>query len=518
MQALQAKPDTSAELADQFGCSDRHVRRILQDPPEGYTVTATRNGRNIVYSAAAEEKKEAAASSSITAIADPAGNSGHGIADMSAINCGHSASSDGRIADIEKNSGHNSGHDKPLNSKQRSRNAKRTPTRHGPAANGAPCGSGTGQLTPCGDSGTNLCPQFFAGFERDMIQFVLFDKIFRDLLMTRADERGWQVRKVHGLTWIYPMNTLSLQVGKDTVTFYSSEPGDMSVISRWVQDNFAVEYGDIKSLVCRIKYPQNLSSEELTVVVKRPETIQAIRTSIGKSMVNGQFNLQHPSEAIPGLKIYERDGTMRIEFIVHNHKTGAAAVDMREELMRDLPRIHGTPGLFWEFVQKYYSALHHPLIIDTGGHDFLQALDKITGHFTGALRDLAAKIPVAPTGRELQLRELRDAIEALESGELGDIIRTFRDLANIEETPTKVFLAAWVIWNNRHRKGRVNKAEIAGMLMRQNDPLTLAQIADAIDRLKMVGLMDENPKIEICFSAAGREIAEILIAKKEGIQ
>ena len=139
-------------------------------------------------------------------------------------------------------------------------------------------------------------------------------------------------------------------------------------------------------------------------------------------------------------------------------------------------------------------------------------------HFTGALRDLAAEIPAAPTGRELQLRELRDAIEALESGELGDIIRTFRDLANIEETPTKVFLAAWVIWNNRHRKGRVNKAEIAGMLMRQNDPLTLAQIADAVDRLKMVGLMDENPKIEICFSAAGREIAEILIAKKEGIQ
>ncbi|MCK9579329.1 MAG: hypothetical protein M0Q92_02620 [Methanoregula sp.] len=512
MQALQAQPQTSAELAARFGVSDRHIRRTIADLILEKKVSRQRAGRDFLYSLAAAVVEEDAATTTITGSAGTADNCGHNVRDR---DLGHTSDTGETIADIR---GHDRGHGKPQNSKQRHRITKRTPSMHGPAANGPPCGPGPGPLTPCGDSGTNLCPQFFAGFERDMIQFVLFDKIFRDLLMTRADERGWQVRKVHGLTWIYPMNTLSLQVGKDTVTFYSSEPGDMSVISRWVQDNFAVEYGDIKSLVCRIKYPQNLSSEELTVVVKRPETIQAIRTSIGKSMVNGQFNLQHPSEAIPGLKIYERDSTMRIEFIVHNHKTGAAAVDMREELMRDLPRIHGTPGLFWEFVQKYYSALHHPLIIDTGGHDFLAALDKITGHFTGALRDLAAKIPAAPTGRELQLRELRDAIEALESGELGDIIRTFRDLANIEETPTKVFLAAWVIWNNRHRKGRVNKAEIAGMLMRQNDPLTLAQIADAVDRLKMVGLMDENPKIEICFSAAGREIAEILIAKKEGIQ
>jgi hypothetical protein len=353
-----------------------------------------------------------------------------------------------------------------------------------------------------------------------MIQFVLVDRIFRDLLMSRATDNGWQVRKVHGLTWIYPMNTLSLQVGKDTVTFYSSEPGDMSVIAGWVQEHFTEEYSDMTSLVARIKHPQNLSSEELTVSVKRPETITAIRTSIGKSMVNGQFNLQHPSEAIPGLKIYERDGTMRIEFIVHNHKTGASAIDMREELMRDLPRIHGTPGLFWEFIQKYYSALHHPLIIDTGGHDFLQALEKITGHFTGVMKDLAGKIPAASLQpEESRLKEIEAAIEKFEIGvELDDILQAFQRALKLEDRATKVFLAAWVVWSKRNCKGRVLKEEIASLLQKAGETLTVAEIADAVEELKSARLLDHDPRLEIKFSPVGQALAKKITAKREGVQ
>jgi hypothetical protein len=356
-----------------------------------------------------------------------------------------------------------------------------------------------------------------------MIQFVLLDKIFRDLLVTRAEAEGWETRRVrntlNSTIWIrIPSCQLSMQAGRDTVTFYSAEPGDMSAIAAWVRQEFTVGYTDIDNLVSRIKSPESLSAEELTVVVRHPETIVAIRMSIGKMTKDGVFNIQHPSEKIPGLKVYESNGTMRVEFVIHNQVQGLAGLEMRAELMALMPRIQRTPGQFWEFIQKYYSHLLHPLNVDTGGHEFLQALGQITGQFTEALRTIADKIPkTAPSQKDLQLRELRDAIEALEGSELGDIIRTFRDLLNVEEDPTKVFLAAWAIWKGRHCKGRVNKAEIASMLMRQNDPLSIAEIAEALPVLRTAGLLQEDPKIEICFSAAGREIAELLMVKREGL-
>jgi hypothetical protein len=55
------------------------------------------------------------------------------------------------------------------------------------------------------------------------------------------------------------------------------------------------------------------------------------------------------------------------------------------------------------------------------------------------------------------------------------------------------------------------------MLLRQNDPLTVAEIAAALPVLRTAGLLQEDPQIEICFSPSGREIAEILMAKREGI-
>jgi hypothetical protein len=517
MQALQAQPATSGELADQFGVSDRHIRRTIADLILEKKVIRQRDGRNFLYSLAAAVVEEDAATTTITGPAGTADNCGHNVRDRDlghGTNCGHS---DGTIADMENNRGPDRGHQIKETTKQRHRNRKATPKGYGPATNQPHFPPGTAPLTACGDSGTNLCPQFFAGFERDMIQFVLMDKIFRDLLVARADTEKWNVRKVHGQTWIYPMAKLSLQVGKDTVVFYSADPGDMSCITQWVREHFTVEYSDIESLILRIKYPQNLSSEELTVIVKNPDTIAAIRTSIGKSMVNGQFNLQHPSQSIPGLKIYESNGTMRIEFIVHNHKTGASAIDMREELMREMPRIHQTPGLFWEFIQKYYSALHHPLIIDTGGHDFLQALESVTGHFTRTIDRLTDRIV---SGKEEYdtFRELKAAIEALETGELEDIIRVFRDMLNVEESPTKVFLAAWTVWAKRNFKGRVIKADIASLLLRANDPLPIDDIANALDRLRGVGLLQHDKRLEICFSPGGTEIARILMAKREMIE
>jgi hypothetical protein len=524
MAALQAQPASSGELADQLGVTSRHIRRTISELILGKKIKAERDGRRVKYSVVAEEAAATAAASSSSITTAPGGSAvdrGHGIEDTSAIDRGHLAEFDVRTADIGHNSGHDCGHGGKETSKQRHRNAKRTGKSRGPAAIGPHSAPGSHAPLTCEDSGTNLCPQFFAGFERDMIQFVLVDRVFRDLLMSKTDR--WTVRKVRGLTWIYPRSDLTLQVGKDTVVFYSAEPGDLTAIARWTRDTFP-EYGDLASLVARIKHPQNLAAEELTVVIRHGPTIDAIRTMIAKSSKNGQFNLMHPSENIPGLKIYESNGTMRVEFIVHTHNAGASAIDMREELMRELPRIHHTPGLFWEFVQKYYSALHHPLIIDTGGHEFLQALGRMTEQFTDMMNTLAAKIPANTRQASLddgRFKEAEDAIAEFQAElELEDIIRVFQRTLKLEEKATRVFLAAWAAWQRRNFRGRILKEDVASMLIRQGGgpPLTLAEIADAIGHLKAARLLQDDPRLEIKISPGAAALCRKMVASREGLQ
>jgi len=521
MQALQAQAQTSGELAATFGVSDRHVRRTIADLILEKKVIRQRDGRDFLYSLAAAVVEEDAATTTIRDPAETTDNCGHNVRDR---DLGHPSNNGETISDIR---GPDRGHEKKETSKQRHRKAKRTPSMCGPARIGPQFLPGSDQ---CSDSGTPLCPQFYAGFERDKIQFVLLDKIFRDLLVVRAKDADWEYRKArdteHSTIWIrVPACLMSMQVGKDTVTFYSSEPGDMSAIAAWVREEFTATYSDIENLIRRIKCPENLSSEELTVVVKHPETITAIRSSIGKMNVTGSWDIACPSQTIPGLKIYECNGTMRIEFVIGNHIQGLSGLEMRAELMSKMPVIHRTPGQFWEFIQKYYSHLAHPLNVDTGGHEYLKSMEQVTGtireiagQFTDTLKQFAARMPTtAISPEEKKLRELKIAIEDLESGELGDIIQVFRNLLNVEEAPTKVFLAAWTVWAKRNFKGRVIKADIASLLLRANDPLSASDIAAAIVRLKKVRLLQEDERLEIRFSPEGAEMARILMAKREGM-
>jgi len=531
MQAIQDHPATTAQLADKFHCSDRHVRRILGDLPK---VRAVKEGRKVIYMLVSSSSSD----DDTTTITGSAGNVDNYLHNVRDRDLGHSSNTGETISDIR---GHDRGHEKVETTKQRHRKAKSTAISYGPAPIRQPGMPGPAPVSSCAESGTNLCPQYYASFERDMIRFVLVDKVFHDLLIAKADQ--WTVKKTHGNNqlWIYPIPALTLQLGiKDTVVFHSADPGDLSVIADWVKDNLP-EYGDMKSLIARIRYPQNLSGEEITVIVKNPATIAGIKTSIGKIWEGGQFNLMRPGTGIPGLRIYESKGTMRIEFLVTDHATGVNAINMREELQRLMPRIHHSPGLFWEFIQRHYYAIGHPLFIDTGGHDFLEALKEISGQFVSVLktesardqqfRELKETIETLKSSltdrapgttpqlseRDQLLLELKQAIEDLESSELGDIIRTFRDIINAEEPDTKVFLAAWAKWAESRYKGGVGKADIASLLIRQNDPLTMPQIAVAIANLKAQGLLVQHAKRDIHFSPAGIEIAKLLMAKREGI-
>jgi hypothetical protein len=210
---------------------------------------------------------------------------------------------------------------------------------------------------------------------------------------------------------------------------------------------------------------------------------------------------------------------MRVEFVIHNHPQGVAALSMRAVLINMLPRIHHAPGLFWEFVQKYYSALHHPIIIDTGGHDFLQALVAITKEFSETIRQMSANHAKQEAAADTEgLKQVMMAVEEFKEGfRIEQAVLAFKRAMKLDAQATRVFLAAWAAWTSRNYKGRVLREDIASVLLRAGEPLELDGIADAIENLIGAGLLVRDAKLEIKFSPGGIALARKLQAKHEGI-
>ena len=522
MTLIQQQPLTRGQIVEATGYSERHIRRILQVLP----VIITRKGRCLLYSpaaasSAADEEEAAASSSSITTA--PSGNGGQTHLKMSTVDIesghlpdqlnGKVDSIDGAKVDIQNV---HSGHPKKGNSKNLYRNRRRDAGGAGHPHKALRSGPEFGPYRR--DDRTGLYPHELAHYEIDMVQFVLIDRTFREILLRRSkEEKSWQVWENRGLTWIRVGGRhLTLQVGKSTVTFYSDDPGDMSGIAAWARETFA-GYDSIDSLISRIRYPQSLSQEELCVIITDPAVISNIRVSIEKDAKNGVYNLPSPNESDPALKIYERDGTMRVEFIATNHAQAVRALGMRENLMNNLLRMQKVPGLFWEFVQKYYSALHHPIIVDVGGHEFLGALSAITSQFTDALKDLATRIPQLPPAPD-PLAGMVAEVEGLDGFDIDAIVKSFAATLKLERQAVLVYLAAWSAWAGRNFKGRVLKEDISKLLLNDaKEPTPLHEIADAIEKLQGAGLMLKGAGYDVKFSPAGITLARKLTAKREGV-
>ncbi len=507
MKLLQKNgPMSRADIAAALGYSQRHMQRIL---PEIKSIIAGKVGRKIVYSLL----EGPAVSSSITTLKP--GNSIQEELDIRQM------STLGPNVDILPRQ---VGHPKKGNSKNLYRNRRRDAGGAGHPHKTLRSGPEFGPYRR--DDRTGLYPHELAHYEIDMVQFVLIDRTFRDILLRRSkEEKSWQVWENRGLTWIRVEDRhLALQVGKTTVTFYSDNPGDMSCIAAWARENFSGNYDDIESLVSRIRYPQSLSKEELCVIITDPAVIANIRVSIEKDAQHGVYNLPSPNESDPALKIYERDETMRVEFIATNHAQAVKALGMRENLMNNLPRMQKIPGLFWEFVQKYYSALHHPIIIDTGGHEFLAALGQMAQTFTEAMKTLAntrtvqAQLPAAAP-EEDPLNGMITEIEGLDGFDIDAIVKAFAATLRLERRAVLVYLAAWSAWAGRNFKGRVLKEDVSKLLLNDaKEPLPLTDVADAIDQLQQAGLMLNDPQYDVKFSPAGITLAKKLTAKREMVQ
>jgi len=392
----------------------------------------------------------------------------------------------------------------------------------------------------CTDHTCRSCPLSIATLERDTIQFVLVDMQFRDQLMRWADTRKWPRKVGRGITWLYPGDHLTLQVGVDTTTFYSDEPGDLRWIETWVRRYFDGLYPDIDGLLARIRSPERLTRDELTVVVTHQPTIDAVMASIGMHMgPNKTFYLKAPNSNTPGFKAYQHAGTLRMEFDCRNQFQAISALDMRQRLLTILPEVRRAEGLFWEYLTDYYNPYEHPIVVDTGVDSIVQQISAMASSMTEtfaaalaeALRDLPQRQPLpAPaeeplpteeeeeqiTGTISAMRAMMQALTEMDIFELDEILRTFRTTMKLEERAVRVYLAAFAAWAQKNFRGSVIIEDLARPLDNAGTPLSATEIADAIESLKHAGLLQDHPTLEICFSPMGSRLGRKLVAKWRG--
>ncbi len=194
-------------------------------------------------------------------------------------------------------------------------------------------------VLPC-----RACPLLLASLERDTVQFVVVDRQFRDLLLQQAEVKGWDVRERRSSVYIH-LPHLTLQLGGDVVVFYSDEPGDLDWIASWVAEEFTGIYPDIGSLTARIRHPQDLTRDELTLTVHDPATMDAILDQVGMQSMNGVFYLKSPNPNIPAFKAYSTGDTLRCEFDARSNFQAVSALGMRQRLVSLLPDLSRHPGV-----------------------------------------------------------------------------------------------------------------------------------------------------------------------------
>lgn len=575
MHALRARPLTQRELCQVTGYTDRHVRRVLKSLPG---VAATRTGRTTTYS--------------ITTTPDIAGNPGETsdipdscgrLSDLAGFrrpitpdNTGHldvryptpdmtpdiprkKAQQKKRSPKRPSNTGHvryptpdisdmNTGHEHRA-SPQQPPIAEREGKRHREGLHSAPPAAPGADCPPdCTDRTCRSCPLSIATMERDTIQFVLVDQVFRDQVLRWVATKKWAHKETRGITWVYPGDHLTLQVGADSVVFYSDEPGNLEWIEAWVRRYFEASYPDIDSLLARIRSPERLTRDELTVVVTHQPTIDAVMASIGMHMgPNKTFYLKSPNTHTPGFKAYLSAGTLRCEFDCRNQFQAISALAMRQRLLTILPEVVKAEGLFWEFLTDYYNPYEHPIVIDTGVESIVQQFSALAQNLSKtfaaamaeALKDLrpAAAPPApaapAPTLDDAEIfpseeeetaivetigimRSMMEALTAMDTYELEEILRTFRETMKLEERVTLVYLAAFAAWARKNFRGSVIIEDLIPTLEGARTPLSAAEIADAIDDLKKAGLLKDHPDLEICFTPFGSRLGRKLVAKWRG--
>ncbi|TAJ43631.1 hypothetical protein [Methanofollis fontis] len=495
-------PLSSADLAAALGCTDRHVRRVIADMPD---ISPVRHGRAVRYTTTLSALHERAV---------PPADRGTGRIwrVFQAKNSGHDPGPKGG------HSGHRTGPAPPRGplpppSVDRRGGGYGEPPAAGACASSSP-DPRSGRAPPEGSAVCTGCPLALGDVEHDQVQFVLVDRLFHDLVLRTAAARSWSVREVRGTAWITPGPALTLQVGEvgDAVTFYSADP-DGADIPGWLVEHFGDLHPEASVLAAAVRRPAQLTRDELTVIVTDEETKAAVRAVLkGQFAGDGTYRRPAPNAATPGLKIYEREGTMRIETDARNQYQANTALAVRQEVLTVLADLRDRPGLFADWLTRWWGPDTRPVLIDTN-----DLAARIAADLRENPRPVIAATPESaePSGGSA-LAALFDEVAALEGWEIERVVGSLCRHLRLERLAALCFLAAFGCWSARRFRAPVYYEDLLRYLRDEDPPPDLAAVRAACDALRERGILEYDRRLDIRFSRTGTRLGKKLVAKWEG--
>lgn len=385
----------------------------------------------------------------------------------------------------------------------------------------------------CPPNACECCPFTLAQLEHDKIQFSVFDRFFRNQLLLVAKTKGWEVKERTRDIWI-KLEKMHLQLGLDTVTFYTDEPGDLSWIGQWVQDHFSEIYQDISSLIRRVTDPLVIGQDENTIVIHDEKTKASIDQVIDPyKRPDGVLYLKSPNTITPGLKIYTRkdSGLMRCEIVSNNSAQMSSSIVMRHELLALLNKIASLPGLFWEFITRYY-----PLVVQHQEFSrlyetvaevkssFEQSTEKLICEMNGMMECIVQQLAVMDpktSGKipvDDDLVDINGFFEANpDEMDFEESCTRVTDFFDLPEGASRLFMVAYGMWSTTFFRGSILIDQVANEINKRfgEGMVKIDQIPWLLQSLRKRGLLVEKTGYDIWFSRSGTMLCRKLAARAE---
>ena len=362
------------------------------------------------------------------------------------------------------------------------------------------------------------CPLTVCDLEHDAIQFGIVDAWAANHLPKLAAAKRWERRQnPHTGVWtLYPpaLHPLTLQCGVDTITVYSSEPGDTNWIVAWFGLQIGPQHPHPEQLAHKLRHPE-IYRDEQTIVIRDPPTKDALMSVSAPwaDPISGVRYIPSPNTVTPALKIYQRStGEVRMEFDSRDQTRARAALVMRQELLQLLPQLALHPGLWLEWQQRYYNPVTQPVIINLEQDAVVSALQTLNETLSSRFNEIEARIDNMPTNTELQ--DLIAAVDALEDFELQEVIDLLCSYIGNHEA-VNVYLSAWAIWADSKYSRPVLIEDVTNLMRRRDIPISHAEAWAAIKLLTAKGLLVQHPDRDITFSRAAIRIGRKLIARQQ---
>ena len=464
---------STSELAGICGVSDRHVRREIQKMPD---VQPERSGRTVRYSLL------------ITEVSFPPRPSS-----PAATTAAPSGSQEGSGTESHQNAG-KEGLAPPVGgSKHRTSDPVLTPysaAEYASIDDSLPISTGRSALSGplCGASDKpaahvapivhGSCPLSGVTMEHDTIRYLVRDPKFRRALFAMAEQCDWKIRTSRNGIYVYAHH-ITFFTGRTTTAVYSDEP----TLLRPYADRLTEAFGPdsdagLIAAYLREEEPSHVIYDEWTTVVDDPAMLQSILKAIAPLVrADGTYRRAGPDLQTPGLKIYARDGMMRIETIATNQLQREAAYRFHDELHRVLRQVPTDSPALLRLITRWYNGGN----ICAGMDCLLESLKKLDG---------------------------------LHSEEIMILMQ--KHLALSAEA-SAVFLAAYGLWASKNFRAAVRPDQITQVLSAEGITLTGRDLDEAVKQLCTAGLCRSDERYAICFSRAGTRFGRELLNLMPGV-